>query len=175
MTLGAGKTARRGPTTVTVHDARNMMRDLIEVKVGKTDAAGASAKYSTSLFSSYCTLDLHDLGFFFLQKLLDLGNILIGMLLDLSLLATDIVLGELFVALELVVKVTTDVANGDLGLLGILAALLDELATTLLSGSRERQPHDGTVRVGSNARSEALIAFTMALTSALSQGSMSSM
>ena len=48
---------------------------------------------------------------FFLQKLLDLGNILIGMLLDLGLLATDIVLGELFVALELVVKVTTDVTD----------------------------------------------------------------
>ena len=38
VSLGAGKTARRGPTTVTVHDARNMMRNLIEVKVGKTDA-----------------------------------------------------------------------------------------------------------------------------------------
>ena len=38
VALGAGKTARRGPTTVAVHDARNMMRNLIEVKVGKTDA-----------------------------------------------------------------------------------------------------------------------------------------
>ena len=38
MTLGAGKTARRGPTAVAVHDARDMVRNVIEVKVGKTDA-----------------------------------------------------------------------------------------------------------------------------------------
>ena len=38
VALGACKTARRGPTTVTVHDARDMVRNVIEVKVGKTDA-----------------------------------------------------------------------------------------------------------------------------------------
>ena len=38
VTLGAGKTACRGPTAVAVHDARNMARNVIEVKVGKTDA-----------------------------------------------------------------------------------------------------------------------------------------
>ena len=74
------------------------------------------------------------------------------MLLDLGLLATDIVLGELLVTLELVVKVAADVADGDLGLLGVLTALLNELATTLLGGSRERQTHDGTIGVGGNAQ-----------------------
>ena len=38
VAFGAGKTARRGPTAVAVHDARNMVRNVIEVKVGKTDA-----------------------------------------------------------------------------------------------------------------------------------------
>ena len=38
VALGACKTARRGPTTVAVHDARDMVRNVIEVKVGKTDA-----------------------------------------------------------------------------------------------------------------------------------------
>ena len=38
VALGACKTARRGPTTVTVHDARDMVRNVIKVKVGKTDA-----------------------------------------------------------------------------------------------------------------------------------------
>ena len=38
VALGACETARRGPTTVTVHDARDMVRNVIEVKVGKTDA-----------------------------------------------------------------------------------------------------------------------------------------
>ena len=42
--LGAGKTARRGPATVTVHDARDMVRNVIEVKVGKTDARGGVGK-----------------------------------------------------------------------------------------------------------------------------------
>ena len=74
------------------------------------------------------------------------------MLLNLGLLATDIVLGELLVALEFVVKVATDVADRDLGLLGVLAALLNELATTLLGGSRERQAYDGTIGVGGNAQ-----------------------
>ena len=97
------------------------------------------------------------------------------MLLDLGLLATDIVLGELFVALELVVKVATDVANGDLGLLGILAALLDELATTLLGGTGNGRRTTVPSELGVMPRSEALIAFTIALTSALSQGSISSM
>lgn len=89
---------------------------------------------------------------FFLQKLLDLGDILIGVLLDLGLLATDIVLGELLIALELVVEVATDVTDRHLGLLGVLAALLDEFATALLSGGRERQTNDGAIGVGGNAQ-----------------------
>lgn len=121
---------------------------LLRSRSEKPTPAGASAKYSTSLCSSYCTLDLHDLGFFFLQKLLDLGDILIGVLLDLGLLATDIVLGELLIALELVVEVATDVTDRHLGLLGVLAALLDELATALLGGSRERKTNDGAIGVG---------------------------
>ena len=92
------------------------------------------------------------LGFFFLQKLLDLGDILIGMLLDLGLLATYVVLGELLIALELVVEVATDVTDRHLGLLGVLAALLDELATALLSGSRERKTNDGAIGVGGNTQ-----------------------
>lgn len=81
-----------------------------------------------------------------------LATILIGVLLDLGLLATDIVLGELLIALELIVEVATDVTDRHLGLLGVLTALLDELATALLSGGRERQTNDGAIGVGGNAQ-----------------------
>ena len=72
-------------------------------------------------------------------------------ILDLCLLATNVVLGELLIALELVISVATNVANGDLGVLGKLAALLDELTTALLRGGRERQANDNAVGVWGNA------------------------
>src|SRR5437016_4550052 len=90
-------------------------------------------------------LDLHDVGLFALQEVLDLGHVLVGELLHARLGRTLLVVADLPVLDELL-EVPQDVAphvpHGDPALLGHVPGDLDELLASLLGQLRHRQADD---------------------------------
>src|SRR5918992_116130 len=86
--------------------------------------------------------NLHDLGLFALQQVVDLGGVLVGQLLDSILGAMLLVSADFAVLrqlLQVVDRVPAHVADGDPPVLGELTDDADELLAPLLGQLRDRQ------------------------------------
>src|SRR5438270_1251341 len=88
------------------------------------------------------------------QHLVDLGDVVIGDPLEILLLAAQVILGDLTLALEvlhLVLRVAPDVADGHPALLRPLTSHPDQLLAPVLGEGREGEPDDGPVVGGVDA------------------------
>ncbi len=92
MALTAREATGGGPAAVAVHDAGDVTRDAVEIDRREVDVRGRIGEMLLELVDIGDHLDLHDLGFFGLQELVDATDVLVGVLLDLGLLAADVVL-----------------------------------------------------------------------------------
>src|SRR3954471_8022335 len=90
-------------------------------------------------------LDLHDLGFFVLQQIVDRLRMVVGQLLDAVLCTALVVTANLLQVLQVLHGVTTHVSHRDPPLLRDLPHHLDELDTPLLGWLRHWQPDDFAV------------------------------
>src|SRR5829696_883906 len=98
---------------------------------------------------------LEELGLLVLEQLVDRRHVALGDLLQLLLGPGDVVLADLAVLghpVELVLGVPADVADRDLGVLGLAVGDLDELLAALLGQLRERHPDDRAVVRGVDAQ-----------------------
>ena len=79
MALSAPETSTRRPSTVAIHDARDMARDARHVDVINGNVVGMVREVLVELIDVVMhQLDLHDLCFFGLEHLIHLGDELIG-------------------------------------------------------------------------------------------------
>ena len=123
MSHGAAKEPLLGPPSVAIHDKGDVTKVLAHL-------------------DGLDVLDL--LG----EHLVDLLGVLVGCLLDVIEDVVLLVFGEGLVLLDLVVVVLADVAEGNLAVLGILLALLDEFLSSVFARSRELEDDGATVDDG---------------------------
>ena len=92
--------------------------------------------------------DLHQFLFLLGAHLVDLLDVLVGEVLDILFGLLLVVLGQFPLLLglfDVVNRVAADVADGDLGVLGIFADLLREILAALLGQLREDEADDAAV------------------------------
>ena len=125
--------------------------DSARIECVYVELCGGSGKISSSVdgLRSKCSLYFHDLGLFHGKGRVDFRDEIVGDLLELLFLAMLLILADLAVlleALDLVLGIAAGIAHGNAAVLGSGLALLDDLATTFLGGSGERQANDaGTI------------------------------
>src|SRR5215813_5037121 len=104
-------------------------------------AASAALPTLTAVVVGWLTSDLHDLFFFGGERVVDLLHVAVGQLLHLVVQFAVLVLGNLavlFLLLQELHAVTSDVANGNPCLLGIFVRDLAQLRAPLLTEVRDR-------------------------------------
>ena len=138
---GDRQAAPARPAAVAVHDDRDRSR-----AIGKLGSSGGGLSVQSERMRVISRprrrSDLHDLGFFVLQQLVDRVDVLVGELLHLFLGAVLLVgpdLARVDELLQVVHDVAAHVADGDPALLGDVPDDLDELLAPLLGELRDRQ------------------------------------
>src|SRR4051794_27503205 len=113
--------------------------------VPRSDDPGRSAAGGGVIGGEPSGSDLEQLGLLVLHRVVDAVGVLGGQVVELLLGTTDVVLARLAVldeAVELLLRPTADVADGDLRVLALGPGHLHQVATTLLGELGEDDPED---------------------------------
>src|ERR1700758_2440120 len=118
---------------------------------GSSGGVPASASVVATDLVAERSLDLQQLAFFVLDKLIDLGDVLVGGLVQILFRAADLVLTGLAVLadpVQLFHRLATNIAHRHAGFLPLVLGLLDQLPATFLGQLRHRHPDKGGVGGG---------------------------